>query len=113
MDGYQFPEDRFEDYDYSDAIEAYEAEPTVHLLFEMGAGTDQPGAPIPRYEAFYDTWPPADTGTIEWYLGPDGALTDTPLATGVDTWTFDPNSGDDTFFGPAGYELFPPLWDIE
>ena len=35
------------------------------------------------------------------------------MATGVDTWTFDPTAGDDTFFGPAGYELLVPLWDIE
>ena len=113
MDGYQFPEDRFEDLSYADALEAYEAEPTVHVLFEMGAGTDQPGAPIPRYEAFYNTWPPADTGTIEWFLGANGSLIANPSDTGMDTWTFDPDSGDDTFFGPAGYELLVPLWDIE
>ena len=35
------------------------------------------------------------------------------MTTGIDTWTFDPDSGDDTFFGPSGYELLVPLWDIE
>lgn len=113
MEGYQFPEDRFQDMDYPSALAAYQAEPPVHVLFEMGAGIEQDGAPVPRYEQFYDTWPPANAGSIEWYLGQNGELTDEALEDGIDTWTFDETAGDDTFFGESGYELLVPLWDIE
>ena len=55
-----FEEDRFTEYDsFEAAREAYEAEPTIRLLFENGAGSTQPGVPIYRYEKNYDSWPPA------------------------------------------------------
>ena len=105
MEGYQFPEDRFSDMDFEDALSDYESEPSIHVLFEMGAGTEQTGAPVPRYEAFYNSWPPQDTGTIEWYLATDGQLNDDPaMETGIDLWSFDPDAGEDTFFGPDGYQ---------
>ena len=113
MEGYQFPEDRFSDMDFEDALSDYESEPSIHVLFEMGAGTEQAGAPVPRYEAFYNSWPPQDTGTIEWYLGTDGQLNDSAMETGIDLWSFDPDAGEDTFFGPDGYQLLVPLWDID
>lgn len=113
MEEYEFPEDRFTDLNYEDALDEYESEPTVHVLFEMGAGSEQPGSPIPRYEAFFDTWPPEDTGTLEWFLGADGELLDEPTTSGIDAWTFDEDAGAQTFFGPAGYQLLVPLWDID
>ena len=48
MEGYQFPDDRFEDIDYADALDLYEAEPTVHVLFEMGAWYRPTGCTNPK-----------------------------------------------------------------
>ena len=51
MENASFEEDRFTAFDtYEDALAAYEAEPNVRLLFENGAGDDQPGSPIASFE---------------------------------------------------------------
>ena len=115
MEGYQFPDDRFEDIDYAYALDLYEAEPTVHVLFEIEeAGTDQPGAPIPRYEIIPTILVTNRHRNHQMMARiSNGELTENPMTTGIDTWTFDPDSGDDTFFGPSGYELLVPLWDIQ
>jgi uncharacterized protein len=113
IDNYFFEEDRFTDLNYVDALSTYESEKPIHVLFEMGAGSEQAGTPIPRFETYYDTWPPENTEMIEWYLGAEGSLNSTVAATGVDSWQFDPDASDKTFFGPAGYQLLVPLWDID
>mgnify|MGYP003520425050 CR=1 FL=1 len=45
--------------------------PQVRVLFESGAGGDVPGAPVARFEASFDEWPPPDITPVTWYLGPD------------------------------------------
>jgi predicted acyl esterase len=115
MDEASFEEDRFTEYgSYEDALAAYEAEPTVRVLFESGAGSDQAGAPGARFEASYDSWPAAEAEPVVWYLGPEGSLVESaPSEGGADAWRFDPEADEDNFFGPAGYELLEPLWDID
>jgi len=115
MDSTIFEEDRFTDFTtYAEALAAYEAEPSVRLFFESGAGAEQVGIPIVRFEENYDTWPTPEAMPIQWFLGPDGGLLDEePSTTGADAWRFDPDAGNQTFFGPLGYQLLVPLWDID
>jgi uncharacterized protein len=115
MENTRFEDDRFTMYEtYAEALAAYEAEPAVRVLFESGAGDEQSGIPIPNFEATYDRWPTATAQPIEWRLGPEGRLLEEESeATGADLWRFDPDAGAETFFGPRGYQLLVPLWDID
>jgi uncharacterized protein len=113
-----FEPDRFEDFaddDLAGVRAAWLAEPDVRVIFENGADPDQPpGAPLGRFETSFSTWPPPGATLRSWYLAGDGRLeADTPSAEGVDAYRFDPAAGSSTFFGPRGYELTPPLWDID
>lgn len=114
MDGYRFPDDRFAEYtSYDEALDAYMSEPRFTILFENGAGDAIPGSPTPTFTTQVDAWPPPGNGRLTFALDADGVLTgDQATAEGVDTWTFDPEAGSTTFFGPRGYELLVPLWDI-
>jgi len=40
-------------------------------------------------------------------------LAPSPGAAGADAWRFDPDAGATNFFGPRGYQLTVPLWDID
>jgi uncharacterized protein len=115
METASFEEDRFTEYEtHEAALAAYEAEPTVRLLFESGAGEMQPGTPVFRFETQYDKWPPEEALPIEWYGTQDGQLTAAQADTnGSHTWQLDPEAGNKTFFGPSGYQLSRPLWDID
>ncbi|HKY16476.1 MAG TPA: CocE/NonD family hydrolase, partial [Microthrixaceae bacterium] len=73
--GVPFPDQRWTGMNADEAREAYEAEDSVRIIFENGAG-DVPGAPVGRYEARYPSWPIPDTTATSWYLGPDGTLGD-------------------------------------
>jgi predicted acyl esterase len=114
MDALEFEGDRFTEFDsYKDALAAYEAEPTVRVMFETGAGAEA-GWPVPRFEKSYDSWPPAEAEGVEWYLGPEGSLVETaPSEGGADLWRFDADAQNETFFGPSGYQVLEPLWDID
>ncbi len=114
VDGLGFEPDRFLDRaTHADALAAYQAEPSVRVIFENGAGHAQPGAPVGRFEKTYDVWPPPGAATRTWHLGPAGALsTAAPGQTGADRYAHDPQAGATTFFGPRGYELLTPLWDL-
>lgn len=115
--GLGFEPDRFEDFaddDYAGVLAAYEAEQTVRVLFESGAGNDEPGSPVARFEASFDTWPPAEAQPTVWYLDAGGRLSSqAPQSGGADSYRFDPEAGARTFFGPRGYELTAPLWDLD
>jgi len=68
-------------YDRAKAI--FERFPRVRILFENGGGAD-PGAPEPRFEAGYPSWPIPGTEATAWYFGADGTLvTDAPVTVPV------------------------------
>ena len=115
MDETVFEEDRFAEYsDYASALAAYEAEPTVRLLFESGTGGEEPGIPVTAFETTLDSWPAKEADPVSWYFGPQGDALDTsPTDAGAHTWSFDSTAGDKSFFGPSGYQLLTPLWDID
>lgn len=114
VDGLGFEPDRFADQgSYAAARAAYEAEPSVRVLFENGAGHTTPGAPVARFEHAYPVWPPPDALTRRWHLSDAGVLAATPPAqAGADRYAHDAEAGDTTFFGPRGYQLLTPLWDV-
>lgn len=67
--------DRFSGLSYEEALAAYEQDPTIRILFESGYGDpENPGAPVPRYEAGFDSWPVPNSELATWYLTPDGRL---------------------------------------
>jgi uncharacterized protein len=112
MEETDFEEDRFAEYEsYDEALEAYESEKPIRVLFEAGAGSDQVGAPVARSEAAYDTWPSEEAAPLQWFLGAEGSLLDEAEEEGADSWRFDSDADDVNFFGPSGYQLLVPLWD--
>lgn len=121
-DNLGFEPDRFtdfEDTDHAGALASYEAEANVRVLFENGAGNDQPGAPIHRFEATYSSWPPPNATEKRFLLTADSALLDSTdddasaLAEGRHRFLHDPEAGAMDFFGPKGYQLLVRIWDID
>ena len=68
--GVQFPADPIEDEpDYASALAAFEAEPQVRILFDNGAGSSTPGAPVAGFEQSFSSFPIPGTSAESWYLG--------------------------------------------
>ncbi|MBT9558572.1 MAG: CocE/NonD family hydrolase [Myxococcales bacterium] len=115
--GLTFEPDRYADFaddDYEGVRAAYEAEPDVRVLFESGGVPENPGAPLHRFEASFDAWPPSVAATRTLHLGPDGTLVDAaPAEASSASYRHDPEAGADTFFGPKGYETTARMWDID
>ncbi|MBI4950467.1 MAG: CocE/NonD family hydrolase [Myxococcales bacterium] len=104
----------YADDEYAAVLAAYEAEPPVRVLFESGAGGQEPGAPVARFEASYATWPPPAASGWSLYLDGAGSLgASAPTLAGADSYLHDPEAGSVNFFGPQGYQLTAELWDID
>ncbi len=74
-----------QDPNYQSALSVFEALPSVRVLFDNGAGTSPagsmtPGDPYPGFEQSFSKFPIPGTTARSWYLGPNGALGDTPPA---------------------------------
>jgi predicted acyl esterase len=82
--------DRFTDQpDFASALRAYQAEPRVQVLFDVG----RDGSPMPAFSSTAPSFPLPDTEATTWYLGEQGALRDTPPAsTGADRFEYDPSA---------------------
>jgi predicted acyl esterase len=75
---------------YAGALAAFEALPSIRILFDSGAGS-QPGFPDPGFEQSWPSFPIPGTTARAWYLSNDGALTDGPPArAGADMFTWNP-----------------------
>ena len=76
---------------YASSLAAFEALPSVRVLFDNGAGGGQAGAPGAAFEQSFARWPVPGTQAQSWYLSFGGALV--PGATrlpGVDKFTWNP-----------------------
>ena len=93
---------RFEGKTYEQALAAFEAEPSVRILFEEGAIDGAPGAPLPRWTAEFPSWPIPNTTMSTWMLGADGALAPSLNPTGSTTYTADPDAVPATFYEGSG-----------
>src|SRR6185437_15275896 len=109
VSGVNFPaDDPIEDQpSYAAALAAFEQLPSVRVLFDNGAGGNQPGAPGAAFEQSFARWPVPGTQAVSWYLSFGGALV--PGATrlpGVDLFTWNPGVRPRTEFsgntGPGG-----------
>jgi uncharacterized protein len=80
---------------YANALAAFEALPSIRVLFDNGAGTSPtgsttPGNPYPAFEQSFSAFPIPGTVARSWYLGAEGALEEHPAtAPGVDSYTSD------------------------
>ena len=92
VSGLSVPDDRFTGQSYESALTAYEAEPTVKLLWETGNAAGQiPGAPVPRAQSRHDAWP-LDVRARSWYLQAEGGLRSRlPSDTAADEYRPDPS----------------------
>jgi predicted acyl esterase len=80
---------------YESALAAFEAEPSIRVLFDNGAGTSPTGSktagdPYPGFEESFSQFPIPGTKAESWYFGPGGTLEEKkPSGEGVDTYTSD------------------------
>ena len=76
---------------YELAKAAFEAQPSIRVLFDNGAGnSSNPGWPYPAFEHSFAAFPVPGTTARSWYLAPDGALADAPASgTRADAFTWD------------------------
>ena len=77
--GITFPADPIEDEpDYASALAAFERLPSVRILFDNGAGSSTPRAPVDAFEQSFSRFPLPGTRAASWYLGSGGALQGSP-----------------------------------
>jgi predicted acyl esterase len=80
---------------YDLALSAFEKLQPIRVLFDNGAGKSPtgdttPGNPYPGFEKSFGQFPISPTYAQQWFLGPNGALTDkAPTGSGVDSYTSD------------------------
>ncbi|HEY4451753.1 MAG TPA: CocE/NonD family hydrolase [Solirubrobacteraceae bacterium] len=83
---------------YEGALAAFEALPSIRVLFDNGAGTSPTGSttagdPYPGFEQAFSAFPVPGTQAQTWYFGPGGTLNgQRPAAEGVDSYTSDANA---------------------
>jgi uncharacterized protein len=65
---------------YAGALAAFEKLPSIRVMFDNGAGGNQPGEPQPGFEQSWPSFPIPGTSGRSWYMGPGGALGDAPPA---------------------------------
>jgi predicted acyl esterase len=81
---------------YETALSAFEAFPSIRVLFDNGAGEAPPGGttaagnPYPAFEQSFSDFPIPGTTAKSWYLGAGGTLGEQPSTSkGIDTYTSD------------------------
>ncbi|HEX5615793.1 MAG TPA: CocE/NonD family hydrolase [Acidimicrobiia bacterium] len=104
------PPERFTDVtDYDEAVERFESDPRVRVLFENGAG-GAPGAPVPTFEAGFDAWPLPGTTETAWYFDEAGALvSDAPDEAAADSYRYDTSRAQVTTFSGGTDEVWRAL----
>jgi uncharacterized protein len=103
---------------YSTALAAFQALPSIRVLFDNGAGGAQPGHPQAGFEQSWPSWPIPGRTARTWYLGPNGTLADAPPAqAGADSFTWDAkarpltNFHGDTAAGEGGLWTATPPYE--
>ena len=105
---------------YAAARAAFETLPAIRVLFDNGAGSSVPGAPLPGFERSFARFPIPGTRARSWFLSADGALAGvTATRAGADRFTWRPAARRPTNFtgsdngGPGGLWNATPTyqWD--
>ncbi|MGB1015695.1 MAG: CocE/NonD family hydrolase, partial [Nannocystaceae bacterium] len=93
----EFPPDRFAMFEsFDEAYAAYEAEPDIQILFDVGdSPLYTPGVPASSFQASFEQWPLTETTPVRWYLQPDGTLAEDipPADGGSSEFVHDPQAG--------------------
>jgi hypothetical protein len=89
---------------YAGALAAFEQLPEIRVLFDNGAGGTAPGQPLPAFEQSWPSFPIPGTTARSWYLGANGALTDTrPRSKQINAFTWNAHALPPTdFSGDTG-----------
>ncbi|MFW2383968.1 MAG: CocE/NonD family hydrolase, partial [Acidimicrobiales bacterium] len=66
------PESDLDGLDYETALQFYEAQEPIRVLYEVGA--EQPNLPEPRFVESFSAWPIEETNVLEFSLRADGVL---------------------------------------
>jgi predicted acyl esterase len=103
---------------YAAALGAFQALPSVRILFDNGAGGPAPGDPGAGFEQSFARFPIPGTLTQAWYLGASGTLTlPPPTSHSVDRFTWNKRARPATSFtgdtgsGPGGLWTATPHYD--
>ncbi len=68
---------------YRQAKRKFEAQKHIRVLFEEGAAKGEPsGAPLPRFEHSFTSWPPPSRHRVRYFLTPGGRLATHPVHLG-------------------------------
>ena len=79
IDGVMLPRDPIQEQPtYETALAAYEKLDQVRVLFENGAGSDTPGAPLPEFERTFPSFPVPGTTARTWFFSSRDSLRDKP-----------------------------------
>lgn len=114
----QLDPDRFADLDdsqYDQALARWESDPAVTVDFEVGMGDtgEGLGAPVPRFSAYFDEFPPANVEPWRLYLDADGRLADAPAAQeDADLFTFDAEVGMVGYAQEGGFDFIKPSIEL-
>jgi predicted acyl esterase len=75
---------------YATALAAFEALPSIRVLFDNGAGGTQPGQPLAGFEKSFPSFPIPGTTGKRWYTRAGGVLSETaPATSSADKFTWD------------------------
>jgi predicted acyl esterase len=103
---------------YAAALAAFQAQPSVRILFDNGGGGSTPGAPLPGFEQSFARFPLPGTHAGSWYLGAGGTLTAAkPTSSGADSFTWSKSARPvtsftgDTASGPGGLWTATPQYN--
>jgi predicted acyl esterase len=105
------PASRFVNYaTYEEALAAWKAEAPLRVMFESGAVGPDLGTPVPTFEHSFASYPPPETSPLEYYLAPQGQLTNAvPMVTAAaSTFRLDPTAGATGVLAPDG-DVWAPL----
>jgi predicted acyl esterase len=81
------------------AQQAFEAQPSIRILFDNGAGGNMPGAPQPGFEHSFAKFPIPGTTGRSWYLSSGGKLADNaPSKAGTNSFTWNAKARTPTDF---------------
>ena len=81
VNGVTLPDDPIQhEPSYAAALAAFQGLPSIRVLFDNGAGSANPGSPLPGFEHSFSRFPVPGTQARSWYLGPSGTLAGGPPA---------------------------------
>jgi predicted acyl esterase len=97
--------------DYASALAAFQRLAPVRVLFDNGAGSSNPGAPYPGFEASFSRLPIPGTRARSWYLNSGGVLSAGKATAALgDEFRWNSRSGSATSFTGPGDGSPGGLW---